>query len=189
MSPDPRDAASMATVSAGASVEQFHLEARLHDLGDVWAHLPGHVGDAPPPLREHLGPLNWSPIVIDGVPVAGWAQLTLFRTGAVNFTGHFRVSGLPSYDIACAFAVRASDGTVYTFTSKGRVHGTLESGPRDFDWGGQSPMDAAVAAGWGNLAAGFGWQARAGVNVDVRAMVRSVVDAVGEATSIVAVIV
>ncbi|HXZ69625.1 MAG TPA: hypothetical protein VEH31_01985, partial [Streptosporangiaceae bacterium] len=122
-----------------------------------------------------------------GVPVGGWAQLTLFRNGAVNFTGHFHVSGAPSYNVTCTFAVRASDGTVYTFTRTGRVHGTFEAGSRDFDWG-DNPTNTAVAAGWANLAAGWSWQARAGANADIGALVDSAVHAVGQVASVIAII-
>ena len=187
---------SVATVSAGASAEPFNPDIRLHALGSIWDQLHSHVEVVPPPpppppapeLPEQLGPFDWRPIVFGGgVPVGGWAQLTMFRNGAVNFTGHFHVSGAPSYDITCTFAVRASDGTVYTFTKTGRVHGTFEAGSRDFDWG-DNPTNTAVGAGWGNLAAGWSWQARAGANVDVGALIGSAVQAVGQVASVIAII-
>jgi hypothetical protein len=206
MSPDPPDVGlmmgallpptSVATVSAGASAEQFDPRIQRDELVSIWDLLHRHLEvvpppppePPPPPLPEQLGPFTWSPIVFGGgVPVGGWAQLTLFRNGAVNFTGHFHVSGAPSYDMTCTFAVRASDGTVYTFTKTGRVHGTFEAGSRDFDWG-DNPTNTAVGAGWSNLAAGWSWQARAGANADIGALVGSAVQAVGEAASVIAII-
>ena len=206
MSGDTRDASEMlselvpltsvATVSAGASAEQFDSDVRNRELVSVWDALHSHIQvvvpppppPPPPALPSQLGPFDWNPIVFGGgVPVGGWAQLTLFQNGAVNFTGHFHDSGGTSYDMTCTFAVRASDGTVYTFTKTGRVHGTFEAGSRDFDWG-DNPTNTAVGAGWANLASGWSWQAKAGANVDIGALVHSAVQAVGEAASVVAII-
>ena len=187
---------SAATVSAGASAELAAIDIRDRDFTSVWEMLHGHLDvvppppppPPPPPLPTQIGPMNWNPIVFGGgVPVGGWAQLTLFQNGAVNYTGHFHVSGAPSYDITCTFAVRASDGTVYTFTKTGRVHGTFEPGSRDFDWG-DNPTNTAVAAGWPNLAAGWSWQARAGANADIGALVDSAVDALGKVATVIAII-
>jgi hypothetical protein len=187
---------SAATVAAGASAELVATDVRDRDFTSVWEMLHSHLDvvppppppPPPPPLPTQIGPMLWSPIVFGGgVPVGGWAQLTLFQNGAVNYTGHFHVSGAPSYDMTCTFAVRASDGTVYTFTKTGRVHGTFEAGSRDFDWG-DNPTNTAVAAGWENLAAGWSWQARAGANADIGALVDSAVDALGKVATVIAII-
>lgn len=185
-----------ATVSAGASAEPYDSHVRDLELVSIWDALHGDVEvvvhhpppPPPPPLPTQLGPFTWNPIVFGGgVPVGGWAQLTLFQNGAVNFTGHFHDSGATSYDMTCTFAVRASDGTVYTFVKTGRVHGTFEAGSRDFDWG-DNPTNTAVGAGWANLCAGWNWQAKAGANVDIGALVGSAVQAVGQAASVIAII-
>lgn len=183
-----------ATVSAGGSGIPFEAKFREDLVGSIWEALHPVAPPPPPPpppppaLPEQLGPFDWRPIVFGGgVPVGGWAQLTMFRNGAVNYSGHFHVSGAPSYDISCVFAVRAADGTVYTFTKTGRVHGTFEAGSRNFDFG-ENPTNTAVAAGWGNLAAGWSWQARAGANADIGALVDSAVKAVGQAASVIAII-
>jgi hypothetical protein len=187
---------SEATASMGASAAMLDADSRSKEFGQLWEALHRHLDVVPappplaaaPPLPSQLGPFTWNPIVFGGgVPVGGWAQLTLFRNGAVNFTGHFHVSGAPSYNMTCTFAVRASDGTVYTFTRTGRVHGTFESGSRDFDWG-DNPTNTAVAAGWANLAAGWSWQARAGANADIGALIDSAVHAVGQVASVIAII-
>jgi hypothetical protein len=132
--------------------------------------------------------LNWNPIVFGGgVPVGGWAQLTLHSNGAVNYSGHFHDSGGISYDMTCVYAVRAGDGTVYTFAHKGRVHGTFEAGSRDDDWG-DSPTSPALAAGWAALTGAWSWHAEAGANADIGQLVDAAVKAVGEAAAVIAII-
>lgn len=168
---------------------------RADRISEIWRLLHPEQDAAPPPpappeppLPDLLGPFTWNPITFGGgVPVGGWAQLTLFRNGAVNFTGHFHVSGAPSYNVTCTYAVRAADGTVFTFTKTGRVHGTFETGSRDFDWG-DNPTNTAVGADWANLAASWSWQAKAGANADIGALVGSAVQAVGQAASVIAII-
>jgi hypothetical protein len=141
----------------------------------------------PPPLPEQLGPFTFNPIVFDdGVPVGGWAQLTLFRSGVVNFSGHFHVSGAPSYDTGCVFVVRGGD-IAYTFSHRGRVHGTFEAGSRDDDWG-DSPTHNAVAEGWPALATDLSWQANATVNPDFNVFVDATVKAVGAVAAVIAII-
>ena len=182
-----------ATVSAGASGVLMAPEVRAERIAEVWRLLHPEqdaLPTAPAPLAvpEQLGPFTWNPIVFGGgVPVGGWAQLTLFRTGAVNFTGHFHVSGAPSYNVTCTYAVRAGDGTVFTFTRTGRVYGTFESGSRNFDWG-DNPTSTAIAADWNNLVASWSWQARAGADIDIGALVDSAVKAVGQAAAVIAII-
>jgi hypothetical protein len=83
--------------------------------------------------------------------------------------------------------VRAGDGTVFTFTRTGRVYGTFESGSRNFDWG-DNPTSTAIAADWNNLVASWSWQARAGADIDIGALVDSAVKAVGQAAAVIAII-
>ncbi len=188
--------AAAATSSMGASAALLDADELDSEFGQLWQGLHRHLDavPAPPPLAAaalptQLGPFTFNPIVFGGgVPVGGWAQLTLFSNGAVNFTGHFHDSGAPSYNMTCTYAVRAADGTIYTFTKTGRTHGTFESGSRNFDWG-DNPTQTAVAAGWANLVASWSWQARAGANADIGALVDSAVKAVGQASSIIAIIV
>lgn len=185
-----------ATASIGASAVLHSFDARAQEFDPLWKTLHSHLEAVPaappppppPPLPSQLGPFTWSPIVFGGgVPVGGWAQLTLFSNGAVNFTGHFHDSGATSYDMTCTYAVRASDGTVYTFTKTGRVHGTFEAGSRDFDWG-ENPSNTAIGAGWANLVAGWSWQAKAGANVDVGALLDAAIRSVGQAASVIAIV-
>src|SRR6266540_100920 len=86
-------------------------------------------------LVSQVGPLDTGPIHFDGgVPVRGWAQLTLFQTGGLNFVGHFHDSGLPSYDVQFAVAVRSQLGVLYTLGRQGHMGGTFDPASRDFDW-------------------------------------------------------
>jgi hypothetical protein len=88
-------------------------------LDAIWRLLDPQ-GNRPSPPRRHLpaqvGPFPWNPIISDGrAPVGGWAKLTRQENGSVHFTGHFYEPGAPSDVTACVFAVRAGDGTVFTF--------------------------------------------------------------------------
>lgn len=188
---------SEASVSAGGSGVRFDPAERTNELAGIWKLL--HPEDSPPfaapafssEVPNQVGPFNWSPIVFGGgVPVGGWAQLTLFRNGVVNFTGHFHVSGAPSYNVTCAFAVRAGAGpgaTAFTFAQTGRVHGTFESGSRDFNWDA-TPTNPAVAADWENLVSSWAWQGKVGANIDLVSTTQSAVQALGEVAAVIAVI-
>jgi len=180
-----------ATATIGGSLRLLTEEQRtrkLRDLlntGPVFVRLPRPPPPPPPPpppLPEQLGPFAWNPIVFSGgVPVGGWAQLTLFRNGTFNFVGHFHDSGATSYDVSCVFAVRDSSGTTFTFSHRGRVHGTFESGSRDDDWGdatGVGGPNQALAAAWPQLAAHVSWSAKAGANFDLKRLVDDAVAAV-----------
>jgi hypothetical protein len=190
----------VSSASVGGSRVMVPADERashVHDVFDIFiAFPPGELGGTipepttpppPPPLPEELGPFSFNPIVFDdGVPVGGWAQLTLFRSGVINFSGHLHVSGAPSYDTACVYAVRGGD-KIYTFVHTGRVHGTFEAGSRDDDWG-EGPTHANVAEGWPSLAADLSWHASATVNPDIGAFVDAAVKAVGAAATVIAII-
>jgi hypothetical protein len=119
-------------------------------------------------MASQLGPWDTGYFTFSGgVAVGGYANLTLHQNGAINFSGHFHVSGAISYNTSFVWAVRDSNNpaTVYAFAHNGRVHGTFEAGSRDDDWG-RSEIQPAVAAGWAALdrAWSFRWEAR--VNAD-----------------------
>lgn len=187
--------AGQATAGIGGSIVPAEPRAREKELQTIWQALHSDSNRPPLPpstgshsLPDRLGPFNWNPIVFGGgVPVGGWAQLTLFRNGAVNFSGHFHVSGAPSYNVACAFAVRSGDGTIFTFTHTGRVHGTFESGSRNDDWD-QNPTQTAVAADWPSLSASWSWHANAGANADIGQLLDQTEKALGQAAKVIAII-
>ncbi len=142
----------------------------------------------PPPLPDQIGPLTQSPIVLGGgVPVGGWSQLTLYRNGAFNYSGHFHDSGATSYNMSCVYAIRGVDGTIFTFSHRGRVHGTFEAGSRDDDWS-NSGTNEALAAAWPSLVASLSWQVRVGANLDFSGVLDQAVQAVGTVVAVVAVL-
>lgn len=183
-----------------SSVGGAQVMATAADLevrnAEIWKLLNPDAGSQDPPpappavhaAPSQLGPFNWSPIVFGGgVPVGGWSQLTLFSNGAYSFSGHFHDSGGTSYNVSCVYAVRSGDGTVFTFTHQGRVHGTFESGSRDDNWsnGGTNP---AIAADWGSLTSSWHWHANAGANLDVGGLLDQTIKAVGTAAAVIAIV-
>jgi hypothetical protein len=107
----------------------------------------------------------------------------LFPNGAVSFTGHFHDSGAISYNTSFVWVVKSSTGTAFTFAHKGRVHGTFEPGSRDDDWG-DSATNAALAAAWSDISAGYEATWSAGVNADIGQLVK---EAVGVAATVIAI--
>ncbi|MDB9390832.1 hypothetical protein [Microcystis aeruginosa] len=132
------------------------------------------------------GPIGFS----DGVAVGGYSHLSLFPNGAFSFTGHYHVSGAISYDTLFTLAIKSqsSNPTVLTFTHKGRCHGTFESGSRDDDWG-DSGTNQAVAAVWNEFSQfGYTWQWNAAVNADIGQLLRTTVEALGAANTVISVV-
>ena len=142
-------------------------------------------------FAPQVGPLNTGYIAFNGgVPVGGFAQLTLFQSGNFNFNGHFHVSGAPSYNVGFAVGVRSSRGVLYTFLKSGHLAGTFEPGSRDFDWSVQE-FRAVIREDWPNLAVNSTWWWNARVNWDPLAIVSSVktlASTVGAVASVVALV-
>jgi hypothetical protein len=142
-------------------------------------------------LTPQVGPLNTGYITFNGgVPVGGFAQLTLFQSGNFNFNGHFHVSGAPSYNVGFAVGVRSSRGVLYTFLKSGHVAGTFEPGSRDFDWSVQE-FRAVLHEDWPNLAVNSTWWWSANVNWDPLAILNSVktlASTVGAVASVIALV-
>jgi hypothetical protein len=88
-----------------------------------------------------------------GVPVGGFAHLSLFKSGNCRFTGHFHDSGGTEYNMAVVVTVKDSAGMLYTIPHQGHVSGTFQPGSRDDDWD-ISVQDDRVANRWSFLAAG-----------------------------------
>ncbi|MEO3807945.1 hypothetical protein ABGB17_02970 [Sphaerisporangium sp. B11E5] len=121
-----------------------------------------------------------------GVPVGGWTTIALFPNGAFNYSGHFHVSGAPSYNVALTWVVTTRDGNpAFSLPIRGRVHGTFEPGSRDFDWN-HSGLNPALAAAWPELSAGYRWQWNAGANIDIGALISTASRAIGVVGSIIA---
>jgi hypothetical protein len=173
------------------SGDKQYVEQQDPDWKAILANLPEQLpafdasGGA---VAEMLGPWDTGYITFSGgTPVGGYSQLTLHRNGAYNFSGHFHVSGAPSYNTGLAFAVRSGNGTVYTFAHRGRVHGTFEAGSRDDDWG-DSGVNPALAAGWVDLSNWWSYHWNAAVNIDIGSLIGSAVQAVGWAATVIAIV-
>jgi len=148
------------------------------------AHARVNTAQAAP---TQLGPWNHSITFPDGVPVGGWANLTLFSNGAYNFSGHFHVSGALSYDTAIVWAVKSSDGSVYLFTHSGRVHGTFESGSRDDNWN-DAGTNPALAAGWTTITKRWSYRSSARVDMAIGPLIDDVKSVIGAAGAVIAIV-
>ena len=77
--------------------------------------------------------------------------------------------------------------TEFLFSTKGRVHGTFESGSRDYDWSisGNNP---AIKSAWADLEAGYSWHRSAGAHLNLAGLWRSVKEGLGEVKDVVAIV-
>jgi hypothetical protein len=123
----------------------------------------------------------------DGVPVGGWANLTVFGDGSYNFSGHFHNSGFPPYNTGVVWALRASNGTVFTFSNTGSVGGTFFGGSRDHDWN-ISGVNPALAGAWESLNRGNSSQVRARASVDLAGIFGDIKAVIGYVSQVVAVV-
>lgn len=121
-----------------------------------------------------------------GVPVGGFAHLTLFSDGTVKFTGHFHDSGATEYNMAAVAAVKDDAGWAYTAQHQGHVSGTFESGSRDDDWNGESHNND-VAKHWPVLAMGpNSAQLKAHAGGDLVGLTNSVIGSLGLVVGVIA---
>jgi hypothetical protein len=171
------------------SGDKQYVEQQDPDWKAILANLPKQLPafDTHPPVAKKLGPWDTGYITFGGgIPVGGYAQLTLNQNGAYNFTGHFHNSGAPSYNAGLVFAVRSGNGTVYTFAHHGRVHGTFWAGSRDDDWQ-NSGVSPALTAGWVDLsnAWSYHWSAAVPPTGDLAPWL---VQALGSAATVIAIV-
>lgn len=137
---------------------------------------------------DQIGPLHTGRIAFGGgVPVGGNAQLILRKDGWYNFSGHFHVSGAPSYNVALVWVIKDSKDWVYLFRASGRLHGTFESGSRDFDWN-ISNRNPDISRNWRDLDQGYRFHWTAKTNINVQSVVNTAVEAVGYAVKIIAIV-
>jgi hypothetical protein len=167
------------------------VAARREELWRDMATRYPEVG-APPPVPEAapLPRIEMDTAYITfsgGVPVGGFSHLTIYADGSYAFTGHFHVSGAPSYNYGLVWVVKDSQGRPFSFSHGGRLHGTFESGSRDDDWAFTS-HDDRLARFWPDLAAGYSWAWKSAVNIDLRALLNSTVEAVGTAIAVIAIV-
>jgi hypothetical protein len=102
----------------------------------------------------------------NGVTVNGWARLRVSSGGAYVFEGHFHDSGLLSYNVGLVWVIALPSGKAFTFSTKGTLHGTLESGSRNKDWyvAGANPE---IEANWAEIASAGVWTWRAKTSLNV----------------------
>jgi len=125
----------------------------------------------------------------NGVPVGGWANLTIYPNGNYNFSGHFHDSGATSYNVGLVMAVRnPATNTVFTFSDTGHVAGTFEPGSRDHDFN-QSGNNPAIQSAWNDLMEygyGWGWNSRA--SWDLMGMLNQIKTYIGYVQTVVQVV-
>ena len=177
-------AATTATLTAGLATPALAAAPQNADHASHSVTIPLTAAAL---QTAQLGPWQTGNISYpSGVPVGGYASLTLRSDGTYEFTGHFHDSGAPSYDDHFAWGVRASDGFAFTFAHRGHMAGTFEAGSRDDDWN-VTGYNTDIAAHWDALQ-GWNWQWRADVNWDVVGDLTRIIDALKQVGQVVAVI-
>lgn len=132
--------------------------------------------------------LQYAPIVFGGgVPVGGWSNLSAHPDGSYDFSGHFHDSGAASYNVSIVWVLNSSAGTAFTFATSGEGHGTFEPGSRDYDWDVPG-NNAALAAAWDDLSAGYVSKATASASIDIAGLWSEIKTAVGVIEQVVAVV-
>ena len=131
---------------------------------------------------------DWNPIVFDnGVPVGGWAHLSIRQDGSYTFSGHFHDSGATSYDMAIAWGVKDAQNRAYTFQHTCHVAGTFEPGSRDCDWAINS-YSSDIANYWSDITASWTYNAQANADWDIWGTINNVVKALGVVASVIAIV-
>ncbi|MFH9087721.1 hypothetical protein [Streptomyces sp. NPDC017673] len=179
-----RSASTVATalLAAGTIIAPTAAEAAPAPSSGPAALTPG--SPAVLPTQVHMGK---NVTFGGGVPVGGWYSLSVYPSGSYSYSGHMHDSGAPSYNFAGVCVVRFSDSTAFVFQTSGRMHGTFESGSRDYNWS-RSASRASIRDAW--RASGGGWNARCTnrVNADIGALVDSTIQAVGYAAKVIAIV-
>ena len=112
-------------------------------------------------------PRHTGPIVFDnGVPVGGWAYLTVNPDGSYRFQGHFHDFGSTSYTVGLVWILNSSTGTAFTFATQGSVHGTFDFVLQRLLLDNQG-VNPALADAWDDLSAGCAQQWSAQANIDL----------------------
>ena len=152
-----------------------------HQIGTGWFIVPAAV-----PAELHF---DLDSITLDGgVPVGGYAHLTLRQGGSYSFSGHFHDSGAAEYNVGFVLAVKDSADKVYTFQQNGHVAGTFESGSREFDWD-IDEENSAISQNWTNLSTYAVMNAQASVSVDPINLINTVVGGLGLVLGVVSIVV
>lgn len=204
--PAPEDVRLNIQAAANAARAQFSHESmfRLPSIGMAklepgWKEFP-HPPWTVPPLQPKLPkappapPVQALPPTLDfqsgqitfrgGTPVGGWSNLRLYQNGNFEFSGHFHVSGAPSYDVGLLWFVVDNEGQAYAFEHKVHLSGTFEAGSRDGDWSDQGNYPL-INQRWPLLCAGSHSRCTANVNWDWQTIIKQAKDAIEVAGTIV----
>jgi hypothetical protein len=122
-------------------------------------------------------------VTFPSAPVGGWTSLTLYSNGYYGWSGHMHDSGAPSYTYSGTCVVRFSNGAAFAFGASGRLHGTFESGSRDYNWN-KSGYISSLPSAWSNSPT---YRASCGsrVGISVSALVDSVIQGIGYVAQVV----
>jgi hypothetical protein len=153
----------------------------------------GHAAAGPFFVLPHDLPnqldFGFNPIVFGtGIPVGGFAHLTIHSDGTYNFTGHFHDSGADEFNTALAWVVKDFLSHGYSFAHSGHVAGTFESGSRNDDWNNDGQNDA-IKDNWFAIAAADSASAKAEVNADLTNLINTVIGIAGTTLGVVAIII
>jgi hypothetical protein len=86
-------------------------------------------------LRPESRTFSQPVVTPSGTPVGGHAELTISNDGGGRFRGSMRATGPWSYAFRVRAVARSGDGRLSLAAQKtGSVKGTLEPGPRQFEW-------------------------------------------------------
>jgi hypothetical protein len=172
------------------SMEVWWADGSVQDAywydGSVWQRFQLYPPLPPPPTNQL--DFDWNPIVFGGgVPVGGYAHVTIRSDGTYSFTGHFHDSGALEYYMQLVWVVKDSKNIAYTFEHQGHVAGTFETGSRDDDWDNEAQNDA-IRDSWANIVAGWSWTSNAQANGDLTNLLNSTIGAVGLVLGVVAIV-
>lgn len=148
--------------------------------------LLGHPTEA----AEGAAPVeaDWNSITFTGtVPVDGSALVKMWPDGRYQFTGTMHASADPDYDPTLMFAVKSSQGRVFTFVHSGRLASTPETGSRDDTWN-DTGVNPQIKTYWAELRDGYSWEAHASTSRDVGAIweeIRKNLGPIGEVVHVV----
>jgi len=131
------------------------------------------------------GPITFS----GGVPVGGWANVSLFPDGSYNLTGSFHDSGFTDYNVSVLWVLRSSIGQAFTFAASGHVCGTdpFCTDPRDFPINNAGTNPAIVDA-WADLSAYYSSHWSAQTSLDIGTLWNGAKSSIGTIESVVSVV-
>src|SRR5260370_449413 len=100
-----------------------------------------------------------------GVPVGGWANVSVFPDGSYKFNVHFHDSGFTDYNVSVLWVLRSSIGQVFTFAASGHMCGTVPfcTHSRYFDSNPQGTTPPSAHA-WDDLSVHYTYHCTAKAN-------------------------